>query len=65
MNGELKAYFQLFRVVVIGGRGALPETVKNHIELLENETAAGQALTVVLAINYSSRSEITRAASQI
>ncbi len=53
------------KVVVIGGRGALPEAVRGHIERLESETAAGQVLTVVLAINYSSRSEITRAASQI
>jgi undecaprenyl diphosphate synthase len=32
---------------------------------MEAETAGGQSLPVVLAINYSSRSEITRAATQI
>ena len=53
------------RVVVIGGRGALSERVKGHIEHIESDTAGGEALSVVLAINYSSRSEITRAASQI
>jgi undecaprenyl diphosphate synthase len=53
------------RVTVIGGRGALSDKVKSHIARIENDTAAGDALTVVLAINYSSRSEITRAASQI
>ena len=53
------------RVVVMGGRGALSERVKGHIERIEGETAVGEALTVVLAINYSSRSEITRAASNI
>jgi undecaprenyl diphosphate synthase len=53
------------RVVVIGSRGALSDKVRGSIALLEEETAGGEALTVVLAINYSSRSEITRAASQI
>ncbi len=53
------------RVRVIGSRSPLSESVRRHIEKIESETAAGSALTVVLAINYSSRSEITRAASQI
>lgn len=53
------------RVRVIGGRGALSERVRRHVERIERETAAGGALTVVLAINYSSRSEITRAATKI
>jgi undecaprenyl diphosphate synthase len=53
------------RIVVIGGRGALSEKVRNHIEEIERLTAAGKRLTVVLAINYSSRSEITRAAANI
>ncbi|MDR2894877.1 MAG: di-trans,poly-cis-decaprenylcistransferase, partial [Alistipes sp.] len=49
----------------IGGRDQLSEKVRSHIERIENETAAGGALTVVLAINYSSRSEIARAASAL
>ncbi len=53
------------RLMVIGGRGGLSEKVRGHIDFIERETAAGEALTVLLAINYSSRSEITRAASQI
>ncbi len=53
------------RVVVIGSRAALSERVKAHIERIENETASGRDLTMVLAINYSSRSEIVHAASQI
>ncbi len=53
------------RVKVIGGRSGLSEKVRGHIERIESETASGQALTVLLAINYSSRSEITRAASRI
>jgi undecaprenyl diphosphate synthase len=53
------------RLMVIGSRGALSDKVRGHIEAIERDTAAGRALTVVLAINYSSRSEITRAAQQI
>jgi undecaprenyl diphosphate synthase len=50
---------------VIGGRDALSEKVRGLIEQMERQTADGKALTVVLAINYSSRSEITRAAAKI
>ena len=53
------------RLMVIGGRGSLSEKVKGYIDYIEKETAGGEALTVLLAINYSSRSEITRAVSQI
>jgi undecaprenyl diphosphate synthase len=53
------------RMIVIGAKGALSDRVRGHIERLENETSGGQSITVVLAINYSSRSEITRAATQI
>ena len=53
------------RVVVIGNRHGLSERVRRHIELIESETAAGGRLTVVLAVNYSSRHEIARAAAQI
>ena len=50
---------------VIGNRGALSEKVRRHIEKIETETASGKALTAVLAINYSSRTEIARAATEI
>jgi undecaprenyl diphosphate synthase len=50
---------------VIGARSGLSEKVRGHIEQIERETASGDALTVLLAINYSSRSEITHAASRI
>jgi undecaprenyl diphosphate synthase len=53
------------KVVVIGARGGLSDKVKQHIEQIEEDTAGGKNLTVVLAINYSSRSEIVRAASLI
>jgi undecaprenyl diphosphate synthase len=53
------------RMVVIGARGGLSDKVRGHIERLESDTAGGGELTVVLAINYSSRSEITLAATRI
>lgn len=53
------------KIVVIGARGGLSEKVRHHIEQIESLTACGEKLTVVLAINYSSRSEIARAASLI
>jgi undecaprenyl diphosphate synthase len=53
------------RMKVIGSRGRLSDKVRRHIDLIEDETAGGGELTVVLAVNYSSRSEIARAASLI
>jgi len=53
------------RVLVIGARAGLSEKVRDHIEAIETETAHGTNLTVVLAVNYSSRSEIVRAESLI
>ncbi len=56
------------RVVVIGGREGLSEKVRQHIDRIESETEAGgkgTKLTVVLAVNYSSRSEVARAAARI
>ncbi len=49
------------RVKVIGSREELSPRVKEHISLIESETATGDRLTVVLALNYSSRDEIRRA----
>ncbi|MDR2891249.1 MAG: di-trans,poly-cis-decaprenylcistransferase [Alistipes sp.] len=53
------------RVMVIGARAGLSERVRRHIEAIESETAGGKNLTVVLAVNYSARSELVRAASLI
>lgn len=50
------------RIEVIGDRDRMSAKVNDHISLMERETAAGEAVTVILALNYSSRSEITRAA---
>lgn len=60
---ELKE--QGVRVMVAGGRSGLSDKVRRHIEAIERDTSEGSRLTVLLAINYSSRSEIARAASLI
>lgn len=53
------------KIVVIGSRSRLSDKVRQHIERIETETAGGDKLTVALAVNYSSRSEITHAAAEI
>lgn len=53
------------RVKVIGARAGLSEKVRAHIGMVESATGGGDKLTVVLALNYSSRGEIVRAAAQI
>lgn len=50
------------RMLVIGNREGLSDAVNNHLNFIESETAGGDKLTAILAINYSSRSEIARAA---
>lgn len=46
------------RVVVIGRRNRFSERVREHLEAIERQTARGDKLTLVLAFDYSSRSEI-------
>lgn len=53
------------RFQVIGDRAGLAEDVVREIELTEDATADCSGLHVVLAINYSSRHEITRAARHV
>jgi len=50
---------------VIGERSALSESVRRGIEWMEGATAGGEGLTVVLAINYSARSEMAGAAARV
>lgn len=49
------------RVKVIGERAGMSPTVVEHMELIERETVGGEALTMLLCINYGSHEEITRA----
>ena len=47
------------KVVVIGDRSRFSPEVKQAISRIEEITYSGQTMTFVLALNYSSRSEIT------
>ena len=50
-------------VVYYGCR--FPEKVRSYLARAERETAGGERLTLILALNYSSRSEIVRAVRRI
>ncbi len=52
-------------VRILGDRSALSEKVNASIDDIERKTADGKTLTLLLAFNYSSRSEITRAVRMI
>ena len=49
------------RVRMIGERSRFSEKVRSYLDQAEEQTAGGDRLTLILALNYSSRSEITRA----
>lgn len=49
------------KVRVIGDKSRFSDKVKASLAKIEQMTAAGEAMTFVLALNYSSRSEITAA----
>ncbi len=53
------------RVQVIGERSRFCDSVREAIDRIENITTEGERMTLVLALNYSSRSEITMAVQQI
>ena len=53
------------KVLVIGNRKGMSDTVIKHIEMIERETAGGTALTMSLCINYSSREEIVHAVREL
>ena len=53
------------RVVMIGRRDRFSERVCSHLQQVEQDTAAGDKLTLVLAFDYSSRDEITTAVRSI
>ena len=60
---ELKR--QGIRIRMIGDRSRFSEKVQSHLARAEEETAGGTTLTLILALNYSSRSEITRAVRRL
>ena len=50
---------------MIGDRTRFSEKVQEHLARAEAQTAGGKTLTLILALNYSSRDEITRAVREI
>ncbi|MBE6196456.1 MAG: isoprenyl transferase [Rikenellaceae bacterium] len=56
---ELKK--QGVRVRMIGDRSRFSPKVQEHLALIEEQTSGEQKLTLILALNYSSRSELVRA----
>lgn len=52
-------------VRMIGDRSRFSEKVQRYLAEAEQQTAGGKTLTLILALNYSSRSEITRAVQHI
>ena len=53
------------RFRVIGDTGRLPEDVRRKLRETEEHTAANTAMTMVVALSYSSKWEITEAARRI
>lgn len=53
------------RVRMIGDRSRFSQQVRDRLAQAERQTAGGQTLTLVLALNYSSRDEIVRAVRKI
>ena len=49
------------RLRVIGERSRFSEKVQHYLNQAEQDTANGEKITLILALNYSSRDEITRA----
>lgn len=53
------------KVEIIGCRSRFSQRVREHLDEIESRTAAGTRMTLILAIDYSSREEITEAARRI
>ncbi len=56
---------QRVRVRIIGDRSRFSEKVRRSLDSIEADTAAGETLTMVLALNYSSRDELRRAVCRL
>lgn len=54
---ELKAHG--VRARIMGDRSALSEKVNRYIDQIESQTADGENITLIFAMNYSSRHELT------
>lgn len=65
VNEAPKLKEQGVSVDVIGDLATMSDRVKEHIAYIRNETASADKLTLILALNYSSRWEITDAVQHI
>ena len=53
------------RVEIIGDRSRFSQRVNDALDRITGKTAQGERMTLALALNYSSRSEITHAVQQL
>lgn len=53
------------RFRVIGDRGRIPQVVQDKLRQTEEHTAGNSAMTMIVALSYSSKWEITNAVKQI
>ena len=60
-----KLIAQGVRVRIIGDRNRFSERVRSYLDQIEEQTRNGETLTMVLALNYSSRDELRRAMQQL
>lgn len=65
MNETEELARQGVRIRMIGDSHRFSEKVQRYLAQAEKQTENGKTLTLILALNYSSRSEITRAVRQI
>ncbi|MFI3330590.1 MAG: polyprenyl diphosphate synthase [Rikenellaceae bacterium] len=49
------------RIETIGNLAQMSEKVQNHLSLIKQQTLGGDKLTLILALNYSSREELVSA----
>ena len=54
-----------FRLIVIGQREAIPNSVNRELQRVENLTRNNSRLTILLALNYGGRAEIVDAVKKI
>jgi len=65
MNETPELVRQGVRIRMIGDRSRFSEKVRRYLAEAETSTASCEKLTLILALNYSSRSEIVRATQRI
>lgn len=54
-----------FRLIVIGQRDAIPESVQKELKRVEDLTKDNEGMTIVVALNYGGRSEIVDGVKKI